>query len=177
MIEYALEKYIDGVHWFMLLFHEPSLRAELQQILATGHVRRDRSSFLFLAVLVIGVGARYAAAPDFQARYCGYDLDALGRKLIRKVETALLDIFDECGIEAVQIAIVLSSYHIYYGLPKRSHALLGSALKIAQLISLHKESSWRMTDPIVRETWRRMWWALYTAEVYVLSQHRLIRLN
>ncbi|KEF53608.1 uncharacterized protein A1O9_10583 [Exophiala aquamarina CBS 119918] len=151
----------------MVLFHEPSFRTELQQILSTGYVRKDRSAFVYLAVLVIGVGARYAAgSPDAESSYQGHDLDSLGRKLIRCIELKLLEIFDESGIEAVQIAIVMSSYHLYHGLPKRSFATLGSALKVALSIGLHKESSWRMSDHVVKEVWRRLWWALYTAEVF-----------
>lgn len=166
LVNYSFGKYLDAVHWFMVLFHEPSFRIELQQILSTGYVRKDRSAFLYLAVLVIGVGARYAAgSSDAEISYQDYDLDGLGRKLIRCIELKLLDIFDESGIEAVQIAIVMSSYHLYHGLPKRSFAILGSALKVALSIGLHKESSWRMSDHVVKEVWRRLWWALYTAEV------------
>jgi len=150
----------------MVLFHEPSFRVELEQILSTGYVRKDRTAFLYLALLVIGVGATYAVgSPDTEICCPGYDLDGLGRKLIRYVELKLLDIFDEAGVEAVQIAIVMSSYHLYHALPKRSFAILGCALKVALSIGLHKESSWRMSDPILKEVWRRLWWALYTAEV------------
>lgn len=166
IVKYSLERYLDAVHWFMVLFHEPSFRTELQQIISTGCVRKDRSAFLYLAILVVGVGARYAAgSTDAPVSDQSCDFDGLGRRLIQLVEMKLLDVFDESGIEAVQIAVILSSYHLYQGLPKRSFALLGSALKVALSIGLHNESGWGMSDPVVREVWRRLWWALYTAEV------------
>lgn len=165
VIELALETYTKAVHWFMLLFHKPSLQAELQVLIATGFVRADRVSFLILVVLVIGVGAKYTTQSEAQERCPGFNIDSLGAACIRKAEEKLLDVFDEANIEAVQISIILSSYYVYHSRPNRSFALLGSALKVAQTLGLHKESSWKISDPIVREVWRRLCWALYTAEV------------
>lgn len=165
-----MQRYLDAVHWFMVLFHEPTFRVELQEVISTGCVRKDRAAFLYLAVLVTGVGARYAAdSADAIVRDQSCDFDGLGLRLIRLIETKLLDIFDESGIEAVQIAIIMSSYYLYQGLPKRSFALLGSGLKVALSIGLHRESSWTMSNPVIKEVWRRLWWALYTAEVSVDS--------
>jgi hypothetical protein len=163
--EFCLESYLDAVHWFMILFHEPSLRAGIEDLAKTGYVREDRVSFLILVALVIAVGAKYAAKRDAEARCPGFDLENLGNTLIRKTEERLLDVFDEAHIEAIQIAIILSSYYIYHSRPNRSLAMNGSAQKLAFTMGLHKESSWKMHDPIVREVWRRLCWALYTAEV------------
>ena len=163
--ELCLESYLDAVHWFMLLFHEPSLRAGLQELWTTGYVRADRVSFLILVALVLGVGAKYATTAEAEARCPGFDVDGLGTKFIRKAEENLLDVYDEAHIEAIQIAVILSSYHIYHSRPNRSMALNGSALKLALSMGMHKESSWKMTDSIVREVWKRLCWALYTAEV------------
>ncbi|EXJ65887.1 uncharacterized protein A1O5_10863 [Cladophialophora psammophila CBS 110553] len=166
VIDYALESYSDSVHWFMLLFHGPSLRAELQGLTTTGFVRADRISFLVLFLLVIGIGAKYTTKSEAEEICPGFDMDSLGNTLIHKVEERLLDIFDQANIEAVQISILLSSYYAYHSRPNRSFALMGSALKVAQALGLQKESNWKMDDPILREVWRRLCWALYTAEVF-----------
>jgi hypothetical protein len=39
VLEFCLQSYLDAVHWFMLLFHEPSFRAELQDVSRLGVVR------------------------------------------------------------------------------------------------------------------------------------------
>lgn len=166
VVEFAMETYTKAVHWFMLLFHEPSLKAELDLLMATGFVRADRTSFLILAVLVIGIGLKYSTRPEAQERCPGYDAEGVGAKFIRKTEEKLLDVFDEANIEAVQISIILSSYYGYHSRPNRSFAVLGSALKVAQKLGLQRESGWKISDPLVREVWRRLSWALYTAEVY-----------
>ncbi|KIW33144.1 uncharacterized protein PV07_00015 [Cladophialophora immunda] len=166
VIDYALESYSDSVHWFMLLFHEPSLRAELQGLTTTGFVRADRISFLILVVLVIGIGAKYSTKSEAEEICPGFDMDGLGNGLIHKVEERLLDVFDQANIEAVQISLLLSSYYAYHSRPNRSFALMGSALKVAQALGLQQESHWKMDDPILREVWRRLCWALYTAEVF-----------
>lgn len=165
VIEFCLESYLDAVHWFMLLFHEPSLRAGIQTLVTTGTVRADRFSFLILVALIIGVGAKYATKAEAEERLPGFDLDGLGDRFIRKSEERLLDVFDEAHIEAIQISMILSSYYIYHSRPNRCLALNGSAQKLALSMGLHRESSWKMQDPVVREVWRRLCWALYTAEV------------
>ncbi|KAJ9604180.1 hypothetical protein H2200_011014 [Cladophialophora chaetospira] len=166
VIDFCLESYVDAVHWFMLLFHEPSLRAGISDLTATGFVRTDRVSFLILVGLVVAVGAKYATKSDAEERCPGFDLDELGTRFIRKTEERLLDVVDEAHIEAIQISVILSSYYIYHSRPNRSLALNGVSQKLALSIGLHKESSWKMQDPIVREVWRRLCWALYTAEVF-----------
>ena len=165
VIEFCLESYLDAVHWFMLLFHEPSLRGGLQDLKSTGFVRADRISFLILVALVIAVGAKYATRSDAEERCPGFDLDDLGTRFIRKTEERLFEVVDESQIETIQIAIILSSYYIYHSRPNRSLALNGISQKLALSMGLHKESSWKMHDPIVRDVWRRLCWALYTAEV------------
>jgi hypothetical protein len=165
VIDFCLDSYLDAVHWFMILFHEPSLRAGIQELVTTGSVRADRVSFLILVALVIAVGAKYATRREAEEKCPGFDLDSLGSRFIRKTEERLLDVFDEAHIEAIQIAIILSSYYIYHSRPNRSLAMNGSAQKLALSMGLHKESSWKMHDPIAREVWRRLCWALYTAEV------------
>ncbi|KIW86562.1 hypothetical protein Z517_01960 [Fonsecaea pedrosoi CBS 271.37] len=166
VIDYALESYSYSVHWFMLLLHEPSLNAELRGLITTGFVRADRISFLILVVLVIGIGAKYSTRSEAEARCPGFDMDGLGNQLIRKAEDRLLDVFDQANIEAVQISILLSSYYVYHSRPNRSFALVGSAFKVAQALGLQQESRWKMDDPVLREVWRRLCWALYTAEVF-----------
>ena len=165
VIEFCFESYLDAVHWFMLLFHEPSLRVGIEHVAAAGRVQKDRVSFLILVGLVIAVGAKYATKKEAEERCPGFDLDLLGNQFIRKAEERLLDVYDEAHIEAIQIAMILSSYYIYHSRPNRSLAMSGSAQKLALAMGLHKESSWKMTDPVIREVWRRLCWALYTAEV------------
>ncbi len=165
VIEFCLESYVDAVHWFMLLFHEPSLRAGIADLRSTGFVRTDRISFPILVALVIAVGAKYATRSDAEERCPGFDLDGLGTRFIRKTEERLFEVVDEARIEAIQIAIILSSYYIYHSRPNRSLALNGISQKLALSMGLHKESSWKTHDPVVREVWRRLCWALYTAEV------------
>ncbi|KAK5442696.1 hypothetical protein LTS15_010903 [Exophiala xenobiotica] len=166
VIDVTLEAYANAVHWFMLLIHEPSLRTEIQNFKTTGFVRADRVPSLILAILVIAVGAKYATSPAAYKKCPGFDLDGLGTRFICKAEEKLLDAYEAAGIEAVQISLTLSSFYLYHGRPSRSVAVNGSCLRVAMNLGLHKESSWKMSDPVTRELWRGLSWALYTAEVF-----------
>ncbi|KAK7906260.1 hypothetical protein LTR67_000986 [Exophiala xenobiotica] len=166
VIDVTLEAYANAVHWFMLLIHEPSLRNEIQNFKTTGYVRADRVPSLILAILVIAVGAKYATSPAAYGKCPGFDLDGLSTRFICKAEEKLLDVYEAAGIEAVQISLTLSSFYLYHGRPSRSVAVNGSCLRVAMNLGLHKESSWKMSDPVTRELWRGLSWALYTAEVF-----------
>lgn len=168
VIDFAFETYHKAVHWFMLLFYAPSVRAELEGVCLSGHIRSERVNFLYMSALIIGIGAKYATIAEAERRCPGHDLNALGTKYISLVEARFWDVVDAGGIEVVQIAVMLSAFYLYHSRPKRSAALSGSALKTAQSLGLHKESGWKMSDPVTREVWRRLWWALHTADMYVM---------
>ena len=161
---YLLDTYMQSVHWFMLVFHEPRFRAELDGILTTGILQPHRLPFLVLALLVLAIGAKYGSENPKSQRFPGIDWRSLHCKLISKVEEKFFNVFDETDIESVQVCVLLGSHYIYHGKPKRTFVLLGTALKSAQAIGLYRESTWRPMDVITREVWRRVWCTLYGSD-------------
>ncbi|KIW21614.1 hypothetical protein PV08_02194 [Exophiala spinifera] len=166
IIDLALDAYTRAVHWFMLMLHLPTFRAEMQTFQGTGYVRADRVPSLVLVILVIAVGAKYITSQTAREKCPGFDLNGLGDRFIGKVEEKLLDVYEASCIEAVQISAILSSFYLYQGRPSRSVAVNGSCLRVAMTLGLHKESSWKMQDVVTRELWRRLSWVIYTAEVF-----------
>lgn len=162
----TLDAYTRAVHWFMLMLHLPSFRAEMQTFQTTGYVRADRVPSLILVVLVIAVGAKYITSQTASEKCPGFDLHGLGDRFVGKVEEKLLDVYEAACIEAVQISAILSSFYLYQGRPSRSVPVNGSCLRVAMTLGLHKESSWKMRDVVTRELWRRLSWVIYTAEVF-----------
>jgi hypothetical protein len=164
VINVLFDSYLNSVHWFMMVFHEPTFRKELEGIITTGHVQQRRLSFLILVLVILANGAKYVSAEVIQSHCPGLNLVSLQLKLMAKIEEKFLDVFDEGDIESVQICVLLGSLYLYHGQPKRSFVVLGTALKGAHALGLHEEASWGRIDPIVREVRRRVWWALYVAE-------------
>lgn len=161
-----LDSYISSVHWFMIVFHEPTLRVELDEILTSGLIQPRRLSFLILILSVLALGAKYAKESDSTQQYNGLELPSLHSKLILKVEQSFVSILDGSSVESVQICVLLASYHIYDCQPKKANSIIGAGIRTAWNLGLHREATWGAINPIAREVRRRVWWALYVAEGY-----------
>jgi hypothetical protein len=170
IIDFLFAKYLESVHWFMLVFHQPSLQAEMNEIVTTGLVPRHRIPFLVLVLLILGMGARYARESDSGQPVPNTELSKIETKLLFKVEEKFLDVFGEGTIEAVQISSLLASYYLYHRQTKKAFAVVGAGVKSAQAQGLHHEPSWGQIDPVAREVRKRAWWALVVADGSV-SRH------
>lgn len=150
----------------MLVFHEPSLKAELEEVLLTGMVSRHKLPSVMLLVTILATGAAYTPTSVAERSCPGWNLPKLRSKLIRVIEEKFLDLFDRGHVEAVAVCVLLSSYYMYHGQPERGWITLGAGWRAAEAIGLHQERSWsRMSlDMIQVEVRRRVWWALYVAD-------------
>lgn len=164
VVDFLFKRYLESVHWFMMVFYQPSLQAEMNEIVSSGVVPRRRISFLLLVLLILSMGAKYASHNDIEKHIPMAELNDLQAKFLIAVEERFLDIFNEGEIEAVQIAILLSSYYLYHRQPKKGFAIIGAGVKSAQAMGLHQESSWGQISHITREVRRRNWWALVVAD-------------
>jgi hypothetical protein len=170
VIDLLFDSYIKSVHWFMLLFHEPSCRQRYNTILSTGMASPEDVRFLVQLMLVLAIGARYLKPEALRWHgHLGLDLQSLQDTLLQSVRARLFDIVDEGGVECVQICVLLSTFYLYHGQPNLAFAVHGMASKCAEAICLHRESSWKDSSAIAREVKRRVWWALYVVDRYVTS--------
>ncbi|OQV03457.1 Fungal Zn2-Cys6 binuclear cluster domain-containing protein [Cladophialophora immunda] len=158
--------FIKSVHWFMMVFHEPSLRAELQSILNTGYVAERNLSTLILILVTLLIATKYTTHEELENVCAGIDVPLLQSKLLETVETHFLAILDQDNIGTIQVCILLSSFYFYHGRPNRCLAINSAAVRIAQNLKFHRESYWRGIDVIEREVRRRVWWALYVLDGY-----------
>ncbi|ETN45552.1 uncharacterized protein HMPREF1541_09384 [Cyphellophora europaea CBS 101466] len=169
IIDFLLDTYLSSVHWFMSVIHEPTLRAEIHDILARNSVPDHRRLVPILMLVILAFSARYAQQDAVKQILPGYDLLEMEPLWIKRVEEKLLDVLEDGGIEAVQIAIILKSYYLYGNRPKRSFAILGAGIKVALSMKLHLEGTWTVADPVRREVRRRVWWSLYVADVWAAT--------
>lgn len=80
--------------------------------------------------------------------------------VLTRVEHNFCRIIGSPNVEAVQVCILLGSFHLFNGRPTVGLGILGSGVKIAQIMGLHRESMWKGVSGINRELRRRSWWAL-----------------
>ncbi|KAF2141532.1 uncharacterized protein K452DRAFT_40691 [Aplosporella prunicola CBS 121167] len=152
---HLLKAYFTKVHSILDLFQESAFRAKYEPMILSKRDPSRKKNQIILLFLVLALGAKYVDPTTVP------DCIALGAKLFRVVEERLLEVWDESGIEAVQICVLLSSYYLCYGRPNRAFVILGAGVRCAQAIGLHKEHSWKNISQIERAEWARTWWVLY----------------
>lgn len=118
-------------------------------------------------MLVTGLGAHYSSLSP-SADYDGPDLQNLSATLLTSIEFRFLQLIGCPTLETVQICVLLGSYYLFNGRPNTALGIIGSGVKIAQVIGLHRESLWKDTSEAVKETKRRTWWTLEVFDKYVL---------
>ncbi|EXJ86840.1 hypothetical protein A1O3_03794 [Capronia epimyces CBS 606.96] len=184
------DTYIRSVHWFMMVVYESSLRAELAEMLRSGRAHRGQKCVLYLIAVILAIGAGYARdesevhvdgqghghgkghphdkLPDVDVNI---DLTKLQSRLIQTVEANFLDMIDVASVASVQTCILLSSFYLYSHRPKpkpkRCFIINGAALRAAQVLGLHRESTWGAISTVEREVRRRVWWALYVCDGFM----------
>jgi len=159
--DYLLDKYFDAVHWFMTIFHEPSLRLIYDRMMSSRRCSRSTLSRARVLLLLICLGANYTTEDEMRQKFPSFGLLSFRKQSLDNVEGSLNDLYDAAGIESIQVCILLGSYHMYHGRPNLAFVMLGSGLKCAQLMNLHKEPSWRGLPEIAKEERRRTFWALF----------------
>jgi hypothetical protein len=123
------------------------------------------NNFLWLVLLALGLGAHYSSL-DASAGQNEALLRRLSETLLTRVEHRFCRIICSPDVEAVQVCILLGSYHLFNGRPTVGIGILGSGVKIAQIMGLHRESMWKGISGINKELRRRAWWALEVFDKY-----------
>lgn len=77
-----------------------------------------------------------------------------------QIEYRFLRVKGSVNEEAIKLCVLLGSYHLFNSRPTVGLVILGSGIKIAQVIGLHRESMWQGLSSVGRESRRWSWWAL-----------------
>jgi hypothetical protein len=162
-----LDSYLKHIHWFIMVIHEPTLRAELDEITTYGTLQTTRLSFLSLILVILAFGSNYITDGDAGSLGPTFDRHNTEKTLIKKVEEKFLEICDSADIESIQTGLILSAYYVYLGHPKRASIVYDATLTCAKALGLHRESLWKGIDPLTKEIRRRVWWAVYAGDGYV----------
>ncbi|KAH7257982.1 fungal-specific transcription factor domain-containing protein [Fusarium tricinctum] len=159
--------YFDSVHWFMVLFHEPSFRERYNAIMLTGQATPEDLPFLACLMLVLAIGARYInRKSNLSPEVADTNLDILQSNLLKSTRVHLLDIVELGGVEGVQICVLLSTFYLYHDRPNLAFAVHGMGVKCAHTMCLHQEAAWKEPTTLTREVKRRVWWAFFYSIIF-----------
>lgn len=109
--------------------------------------------------LVWGLGAHYLWT-DPAVRESMPILDYIRKEAIQAVDAGFFRVIARPDLAAVQIATLLGSFHLFNGSPYLGFGILGSGVKCAQAIGLHRQKRHRTLDSGAEQGPCRIWWAL-----------------
>lgn len=145
---------------------EDSFRVKVDtQISRADHISLSDRNFCLLALLVCGLGAHYLWT-DPTTSLDRHSLRECKVNCLSELDNNFFAIISQPNLEAVQILILLGSFYLFNGRPNVGYGLLGSAIKIAQLIGLHRALPRMPINDHGRDSQIKVWWALEIFEKY-----------
>lgn len=122
-------------------------------------VPQRRRNFVLLVSLVWALGSHYLWT-DPSAPYDHETLATFRAEAFRYVESSILALMANPDLESVQVGILLGSFHLFNGLPNLGFSILGSTIKSAQLLGLHRGFPGSDADRESLHNRVQVWWAL-----------------
>ena len=130
VLDALVDQFFSSVNWFMMVafpilsplsrvlilpqvFHEEYYRQRYKSLLTSPHGVVD-NNFLWLASLVLGLGAHYSSLD----RSAGADEPSLRRfaeTILTRVEHKFCCVIGSPNVEAIQVCILLGSFHLFNG--------------------------------------------------------------
>lgn len=152
--EHILSSYYATIHSYIPILHWPSFVEVFERVYEKGDLSAEPPSWASLLFAVFACGFLYTFDPKIRAMYPDN-----GRKLIEQ-SRMLTDLFnDEFVIDHARAALLTSIFLMEINCKSASWTWLGSTVRIAQDIGLHRESGpWGVLENEVR---RRVWWGIY----------------
>lgn len=161
VMQILIDKYFEGYHWYISLFHEQQFRQLADRILTTSiWSRKDMSNVnAVLAVALIGlqVGLEDDSWTDLaRLQSLSVDNKKLLRDLSAEIRLHLIDIVDDCTLEAVQVCLLFATFHVYHDSPSLAWTLTGMAISVSYALGLQSTRS-TTHDFILRQVQSRCW--------------------
>ncbi|KAK5028268.1 hypothetical protein LTS07_006359 [Exophiala sideris] len=161
VLQIAVDAYFDRVNWYILLFHQPSFTVRTQNIVQPSAWRRDELCEVLLVAVVAAFGLRCV---QHDKTWEGHRVleahsttaEAVVSDLMSQIGAHFYEVMLESRIEAYQICMLLTTYHVYFGSSNFAWNVSGVSNRTAYALALHCDKA-RNTDEIAREVGNRCW--------------------
>jgi hypothetical protein len=161
VLQIAVDAYFDRVNWYIMLFHQPSFTVHSQNILQRSAWRRDELVDVLLVATVASMGLRCV---QHDKTWQGHRLlesysvtaESLCSDLMSQIGSRFYEVMLESRIEAYQICMLLTTYHVYFGSSNFAWNVSGVSTRTAYALALHCDKT-RNNSEIAREVSNRCW--------------------
>ena len=154
LAEQLLDSYLTTIHSYIPILHWPTFLGVYQRVYEKGDLSEEPPSWGSLLFAVFACGLLYNC--DSKIRTLHPDK---GEQFIRQSHQ-LTDLFnDEFTVDHARTSLLTSIFLMEINCKSASWTWLGSTVRIAQDIGLHRDSgTWGVAENEVR---RRIWWGIY----------------
>lgn len=154
IVDHILAQYYQTIHSIIPILHWPQFVQRYDDVRKRGDLSNVPPSWASTLFAVFACGLLYTADPAIKAKYPDN-----GRQFIA-YSRQLTDLFnDEFTIDHARSALLTSIYLTELNCKSAAWTWLGSTVRIAQDIGLHRESGpWPVVEGEMR---RRVWWGIY----------------
>ncbi|KFY90856.1 hypothetical protein V500_04926 [Pseudogymnoascus sp. VKM F-4518 (FW-2643)] len=165
-----IDEYFQRCHWFIYVFHEPTLRKQAREVLGRESWKPQErgavlATFMAAAMALQAVSNEESWAGHHVLKEQGMDCISMLNQLIAEVRRHLLDLLEDCQIEAVQVCILLGTFYMFNGNPNLAWAVLGMATRAGYALALHSPRIGNQ-DKVMIQIRRRCWNHLKVADTY-----------
>ncbi|KFY17393.1 hypothetical protein V491_05011 [Pseudogymnoascus sp. VKM F-3775] len=165
-----IDEYFQRCHWFVYIFHEPTLRKQAQEVLGRDSWKSQErgavlATFMAAAMALQAVSNEEGWVGHHVLKEQGMDCTSMLNQLIAEVRRHLLDLLEDCQIEAVQVCILLGTFYMFNGNPNLAWAVLGMATRAGYALALHSPRICNQ-DKVMTQIRRRCWNHLKVADTY-----------
>ena len=139
------------------VFHEENFRQRYKELMISAYISsQDNTNYIWIALLVLGLGAHYSSLATAQSHE-QTRIQQFSKDIITQVKQQFLRIISSVDKEAVQIYVLLGSFLLFNSRPTTGLRILGSGIKIAQILRLHHETALTGISASYSESYRRSW--------------------
>jgi hypothetical protein len=160
--ERLLAQYYQTIHCVIPILHWPQFVQRYEEVKAQGDLSNVSPSWGSILFAIFACGLLYTVDPEIKRLYPDE-----GRVFIG-YSRQLTDLFnDEFTIDHARAALLTSIFLTELNCKSAAWTWLGSTVRIAQDIGLHRESGpWSVVEGEMR---RRVWWGIYVWDRYCPS--------
>lgn len=173
--ESVLRLFWEGYHCLVPIVDEVNFRAHYASLWEPGRTYRKQSPLVdIILALCLQYGYAYIPPVVTGSNEAGpgaslEDSTSAGRWYYRRSQTLLLDDLESPSIATVQYCIFATYYLCCASFQNTSHIVLAQAVRTAQILGLHTETTPDMAYG-ERELRKRIWWTVWMTDTKISSK-------
>lgn len=164
VIDLLVDSYIQAMHWYLPLLHEPTFRTRLDELVKARECSKSDQPFLMLAMVVLLIGLHFLPSSDMEKLRAEIDVYTLRQRFAASIESNFLDSFHQYNLDWISFTILLSSYYLLNRRPRRASMVMGSAVRAALDMRLDQSVNHTAMSTLEHEMRKRVGWTIYICD-------------